>query len=141
MCMSKKTDTKRFESKNCGYATLFAVLLVGAVGVAITLSLVVLGLGSSRTSFVMQQSYQAKAFAFACAEEGLQQIRSSTPFTGSGTLLFSEGSCGYTVTNTGGQNRRVVATGTVSMVVRKVDITVTAINPNVTIGTWQEVAD
>ncbi len=118
-----------------------SVLVVGAIGVAITVSLLLLGLGSSRTSFVITQSYQAKALANACVEEALQHIRDSTPFTGNGSLTLGQGTCSYAVTNQGGQNRTVTTSGTVGSVVRKVRIVVSGINPSIVIASWQEVSD
>jgi hypothetical protein len=126
---------------NGGYITLISVLVVGAVGVAIALSLILLGVGSSRTSFAVEQSNQAKALANACAEEALQQIRDSTPFTGSGNLTLGQGTCSYTVTSQGGSNRTVTASGTVGTIVRKVTVVINAINPLITPTSWQEVSD
>lgn len=124
-----------------GYIALITVLVTGAVGVAIAVSLLLLGLGSSRTSFALEQSNQAKALANACAEEALQQIRDSTSFTGTGNLSLGQGTCSYTVTNDGGENRTVTASGTVGTVVRKVKIIINAINPAIILASWQEVAD
>jgi len=124
-----------------GYVALITVLITGAIGVAIATSLLLLGLGSSRTSFALEQSNQAKALANACAEEALQQIRDSTPFTGTGSLTLGQGTCGYTVVNDGGENRTVTASGTVGTVVRKIKIIVNTINPAINLTSWQEVAD
>lgn len=128
----------RRSSHNRGYITLLSVLIMGAVGIAMTVSLLVLGLGSSRTSFAWEQSNQAKGLANGCAEEALQQIRSSTSFTGSGTLTFGQGTCSYTVTNGGGSNRTITASGTVGTITRNVSISVTAITPLIVTSTWQE---
>ena len=133
--------TKRWYNNNGGYITLISVLIVGAVGIAITTSLILLGLGSSRTSFAVEQSNQAKALANACAEEALQQIRDSTPFTGSGNLTLGQGVCSYTVTSQGGQNRTITASGTVGTIMRKVKIIIDKINPTIQVVSWQEVAD
>lgn len=124
---------------NDGYVALISVLVVGAVGIAITLSLLLLGLGSVRTSFAVEQSNQAKSLANACTEEALQQIRDATPFTGSGTLTLGQGTCTYTVTSQGGQNRTVAAVGTVGSVVRKNLVIIDKINPSITVVSWQEV--
>lgn len=132
---------KWYNKKNEGFITLISVLVVGAVGVAVTLSLILLGLGSSRTSFAVEQSNQAKALANACAEEALEQIRDSTPFTGTGNLTLGQGTCAYTVTSQGGQNRTVTASGTVGTIIRKVKIIINKINPTITATSWQEVAD
>lgn len=127
------------ESK--GYIALITVLVVGAIGVAICVSLLLLGLGSSRTSFSLEQSNQTKALANACAEEALQQIRDSTPFEGTGNLTLGQGTCTYTVTKLTGQNRTITATGTVGTIVRKVKVIIDAISPSINVTSWQEVAD
>jgi len=130
-----------YNQKQNGFITLTSVLVVGAVGVAIATSLILLGLGSSRTSFAVEQSNQAKGLANACAEEALQQIRDSTPFTGSGNLTLGQGICTYTVTNQGGQNRTITSSGTVGSIIRKVKIIIDKINPTIQVVSWQEAAD
>ena len=129
------------KNTKAGFVTLISVLVVGAVGVAITLSIILLGLGSSRTSFAVEQSNQARALANACAEEALQQIRDSTPFTGTGNLSLGQGTCTYTVTSQGGQNRTITSSGTVGTILRKVKIIIDKITPNINVTSWQEVAD
>ena len=124
-----------------GFVALISVLIIGAVGVAIALSLLLLGIGSSRTSFAVEQSNQAKALANACAEEGLQQIKDSTPFTGSDNLTLGQGACVYTVTSQGGQNRTILASGTVGTIIRKLKIIINSINPLIQVVSWQEVDD
>ncbi|OGY60014.1 MAG: hypothetical protein A3B23_02965 [Candidatus Colwellbacteria bacterium RIFCSPLOWO2_01_FULL_48_10] len=129
------------DSSNRGFITLVSVLIAGAVGVAAATSLILLGIGFSRTSFSIEQSNQAKALANACAEEALQQIRSSTPFTGSGNLSLGQGTCNYTVTSLGGQIRHIEAYGTVGDIVRRVEADIDKITPDINITSWQEVAD
>lgn len=124
-----------------GFVILISVLVVGAVGIAIALSLLLLGVGNSRTSFAVEQSNQAKALANTCAEEALQQIRDSTPYTGSGNLMLGQGTCAYAVTSQGGQNRTITASGTVGTIVRKVKVIINNINPQINVASWQEVAD
>jgi hypothetical protein len=115
------------------------VLIALALGSAIAFSVVLLGIGSTRDSITLDQSYKAKALADACAEEGLQQIRSSSAFSGTGNLNFGQGTCSYTVTNTGGTTRSVTASGVVSNVTRRVSVTISAMTPKLVINTWQEV--
>ena len=132
------SSTKK-EYNNRGYVTLISVLVVGAVGVAVTLSIILLGVGSSRTSFALQQSNQAKGLANACAEEGLQQIKDLASYTGSGNLSLEQGTCSYKVTSQGGSNCTVDAAGTVGTIVRKVKVIITDINPLIVVSTWQEI--
>jgi hypothetical protein len=128
-------------SAKSGYITLISVLIAGAIAVAVATTLIVLGIIGAQTSFTLEQSYQAKALMSACAEEALQEIRDSTPFTGSGSLTLGAGTCVYNVVNTGGSNRTITATGTVGDVVRKARITLEAVNPRMKVISWQEVAD
>lgn len=136
--MTVSPSAKKFQS---GYVALVAMLIIGAVGVVIVVSTILLGLGASRTSFTLEQSSQAKALANACAEESLQHIRDSTPYTGSDTLILGQGSCSYTVTTGGGQNRTITANGLVGTVIRKISISIDKINPEINITSWVEVAD
>lgn len=121
-----------------GYITLISVLIVGAVGTAITTSLILLGLGSSRVSFAIEQSNQAKALANACAEEALQQIRDSESYPETGELSLGQGACSYTVKNQDEQNRAIDTSGTVGTIVRKVEMTIDQIDPAIRVVLWQE---
>lgn len=123
---------------NKGFITLISVLIVGAVGTVIAVSLILLGISSSRTSFALEQSNQAKALANACAEEALQQIRDSTPYAGSDNLSFGQGNCSYSVTSQGDQNRTITALGTVGTIVRKIEVVIDTINPAIVIVSWRE---
>ena len=118
-----------------------SILVVGAVGTAVVFSVILLGVGSSRTSFAIEQSNQAKALANACAEEALQQIRDSTPFTGNGDLAIGRGTCHYTVTTGGGQNRSITASGAVDTIIRKVEIIINRISPLIRVTSWEEKDD
>ena len=124
-----------------GYITLISVLVVGAVGGAIGISLILLGLGASRTSFAFEQSVQAKSLADACAEEALQAIHDDNGFAGSGALSIGYGTCTYAVSNGGGQNRMISTTSTVGTIVRKTRLRVDQMTPSVRVASWQEVAD
>lgn len=149
MIMQKKINTfthvavhnKRYARNRGGYITLISVLVIGAVGIAIATSLILLGISFSRTSFAVEQSSQARALSNACAEEALQQIKDSPSYTGtSGLRAPGLGVCSYIVQSQGGQNRTIFSTGTVGNVVRKVKIVIVSVSPSITISTWQEVA-
>lgn len=124
-----------------GYIGLLSVLFVGAIGTVIAMTVLLLGIASSRTSFALVQSNQAKALANACAEEALQQIRNFLPFSGIGTLTMGQGGCNYSVAKGSGQNRTVTANGFVGSIVRKITISITTINPQIVISSWQEVGN
>lgn len=129
------------QKNNQGFVTLIAVLVVAAIGTAVALSLILLGSGASRTSFSMEQSYQAKTLADTCAESALQQIRTYSYYSGTSSATLGKGNCEYTATNDGGNNRTIEASGTVGNVTRRVKIIVNKIDPLINTSFWQEVAD
>lgn len=124
-----------------GYAALMGVLVVGAVSASAVLSMLLLGIQSSQTSFTVQQSAQSRELADACVEEALQEIRDDGGYTGSESLSLSMGECQYAVTSSGGQSRTITSEGATGSIVRKVQLEIDGINPEINITSWQEVAD
>lgn len=127
--------------RQAGYITLLSTLFLVAIGGVVAGSLILLGLGFSRTILALDQSNQAKALSNACAEEALEKIEESNPFSGTATITLGTGSCSYTVTSQGGQNRTITSSGTVGTIIRKVSISIDKISPNINITAWQEVSD
>lgn len=123
-----------------GYVALLSVLITGAASIAIALALLMTGTDAQKSVLVTQQSAQARGLATSCAEEALQQIHDATSFTGTNSLVLGQGNCNYTVTNTGGNNRTIDASGTVDGVVRRVRIYATITASSISITSWQEVA-
>ena len=111
-----------FFKKRGGYITLLSVLIVGAVGLSIGVSLLWLGAGSLRTAFTVQQANLAKAYANECGEAALFNIAANANYAGSDSINFSHGSCTYTVVHAS-QSETVNATGTAGTIVRKIEIT------------------
>lgn len=123
-----------------GYITLLITLFLVAIGGAVAGSLILSGLGFSKTSLALDQSNQAKALANACMEEALQKLRETVYYTGSETLTLTTGSCQIqTVAGTGNSNRTVQTTAAVGTVQRKVKVVVTTVHPTIVISSWQEV--
>ena len=129
------------DGKPKGYITLISLIVVGAVATAVTLSLILLGLGSSRSSLSNQQGSSANWLAHACAEEALQEIRNNSNYSGNDSMAFSTGSCSYTVTQGRGEERSIQAVGNEGSVTRRVEVSVSGIEPEIIINLWQEVAD
>lgn len=127
----------RMRENQSGYVALLAVLVMGAVATATAISLLLSGTDALRQILVTQQSIQARTIAHACAEEALQTIHDTMAFTGSNSLIYSPGTCTYTVTNTGGNNRSIAVTSTVGESTRKLQISVT-ISSSISVVSWQE---
>jgi len=123
-----------------GYVTLISVLVVGVVGLAIALTLLLLGLNASQTSFAIQESYQAKALADLCGEEALQAIRNLSTFIGLGSVSDGGGVCNYRVSDLGPPESKLIeVSGTVGTVARYLEINIDGINPAINVVSWQEV--
>lgn len=123
---------------NRGYVLLMSVLILGAVGIAITVSLLLFGTGNLSTLNYWQKSTQAKAITDGCTEEALQQIRDNSSYSGTVTTPVGSGSCTYAVENLGGNNRSVSVSGTDGIAVRRVSILIDQLNPQLNIAFWRE---
>jgi len=130
---------KNFLNKS-GFVTLLSVLIFGVVALAIASSVLLLGLGASKTGFVYEQSIKAKSLANLCAEASLQEIRNSTSFTGTNTISVGFDSCVYIVVDNGGENRTININSSVGNIVRKILITVDQINPSINVTSWKEIS-
>ena len=126
---------------NRGYTTLLSVLILGAIGLAVSVFLILSGLGVSRSSLTVAESAQAFALANWCVEEALQNIHDANAYSGLHSYSFSTGNCSHQVIDGGGSNRTIQSIGTINSTVRKVRVTIDTINPSINVVLWQEVAD
>ena len=127
------------DNKEKGVVALISVLIIGAVGVAIVISIISLGVGHSQVSFSVNQSKKAKGITEACAEEALFRVREDESFEGSYSIFFNEGECTYNIENTGGEERIITVEGEVGVVKRRLKVTIDEIKPRIIIGSWKEV--
>lgn len=127
---------KNFSTQS-GYVALLAVLVGGAISLAIATALLITGTNSQRETLIQQQSIQARQQATACAEEALQIIHDDTDYAGTGNLTLGTSSCNYTVTNLGGSSRRIDASSTVNTVVRNIQIMLT-VGSTIAVTSWQD---
>ncbi len=118
-----------------GFILLISVIIVGAIAASVAIALLFLGTGGSKSAISYQSSNKAKAGVNTCVETALEQIRENTSYTGSGSLSINGGSCDYAVT--GILPKTVTASSTFSGVVRRVTVSVSAVNPTIS-STWQE---
>lgn len=123
-----------------GYVALLAVLIIGAVSTAVGLALLMAGVDGQRSAYVLQRSQQARGLLHTCAEEALQVIHDTTTYTGTNNLNLGQGSCTYTVTNTGGSNRTITVSATVNTVVRRAEVYVTIGASSISVTSWKEVS-
>lgn len=122
-----------------GYIVLMSVLIFGAVSLAIIISIIMLGMSSSRTSFAFNQSVQSEVLATACLEEAMQEIVDTSILNSSSTLSFDLGNCSYETTSQDGQNIMIQSTGFSGTIVKKIKVLISTTTPVITTSFWQEV--
>ena len=127
--------------RHSGYVTLFSILVISAIAVTITLSVILIGIATNKSSQTTGQSKQANAAATACAEEALEQIKENTALTGTFTLTPGGVSCTYVIINTGVTSREIDASSTAGDATRRIKVLISALSPLITVSSWQEVAD
>ena len=120
-----------------GYIALLTVLVLGAVAASLALSLFA-GSGSSDALIATEDNLRARGYAESCAEEVLHLIRTTTSYTGTNTLTWTDGSCSATVVAGSGENRTITGTGLSGGSTQRLTITLTAINPLLTVSSWQD---
>lgn len=118
-----------------------SVIILGALGVTISTSVVLLGLGSSQSSYTYDESNRARMLAEACIEEGLQKIREGNTYTGSGELTFTSDRCNYLVEDIASSQKRITASSTVRDVTRRISVDTSALRPKIIVNSWIEVAN
>jgi hypothetical protein len=124
-----------------GYLTLMTVLIVSAIGVAISVSLLTLGVGSSERTLTIQDLERARALASTCAEQALQELRRQTSFAGSTTTVLFGGNCSYTVVAGASESRTISAQGSAGNAIARLRVIGSVINPRITITYWQETSN
>lgn len=122
-----------------GFVTLMSVIIVGSIGLVLAGLLYTSSIWVIKTSGDDANSAQARKAADACVEIALQSIHDNNSFTGNGTSTLASATCTYLVTNLGGNNRSINATGTISSIFRKNSVSINALSPSINVSNWQEV--
>ncbi len=125
-----------------GYIALLSTLIMGAVGLAIALSLLWLGVGSAKAAQTNNSADQAKAMADYCVEMALLNVHTNLNYYGGDTITNLGDSCVIvTVSGKGNRSRVIEATGTSGAITRKVKVQIDRVRPQIKLISWQEVAD
>ena len=128
-------------TNNRGSITLFAIIVVSAIGFSVVASFALGAFSFIRQETNLNNLFQAKNLSNICAEEALELIRLSNGYIGSGSISENSGNCNYAVSNSGGENYTINTSGNYNNAVRKLNISVSQITPKIVISSWREVAD
>lgn len=123
-----------------GYIALISVILIGALGVALMVSVMASGMLASKTDFSLQQLGGARSMASSCAEEALQKILETGTTSSTGSVSIGTGDCTYVISFSAGQTT-IASTGLIGTVTSKIKVVVASSSPGITLSSWEEVAD
>lgn len=127
-------------SNRPGYIFLISVLVVGAIAIATTSSLILLGISAEQSGQAVVYANQARELSETCAERALRSLRADSSYTGNESFTLTGGTCQInTIAGSGNANRYLCTQGTSGQSVRKLQITIAQVLPTTRIDTWKEV--
>ncbi|MBU0766924.1 hypothetical protein KKF55_04035 [Patescibacteria group bacterium] len=135
------SDKKNFMNKvRSGYTFLLSVLFVGAIAIAVTGTMLLLGWLTLRNAQIVEQSGRSFELAMTCAEHGLIELFEDGNYMGGEELTASDGACNILRTGgSGNENRTLCTEGMSGGSTRRFEIIIERILPSISIFAWQEV--
>lgn len=124
-----------------GFAVLFSVIVLGAIGATISIALLTQAIQFERDTVLSAQSTKAQSLANACAEYALNALRADQNYAGNETVSIGDASCVILALDGSGNTKTIKTTSTVGTATRKVRITTSQTTPNIILSQWREVAD
>jgi len=128
------------ESK--GYITLGNVITVGSMALAVAISLLIIGINSYESTYMIEKSAVAQSLSDTCGEIALNNIRLDNGYTGNETHNIDANTCKIETVITNPDSTITINTsGTVQDTTRKTQIIISGFSPALQIEAWREVAD
>jgi len=116
---------------------LLSVLLLAAIGVGISATLLSLSISSAQTAATLEESAKARAVVNVCAEKALQLLIVTRTYTGSGSVRLENQSCTYAVNQFDATSNNIYATSTVGQTTRKLHVRIKI--PELIVMSWKEI--
>ncbi len=130
----------RFRYSRPGFIFLLSVLAIGAIAVATTISLLLLGGGAERSAGTLVDSSQAMELAQTCAERAIRSLRADLTYPGSETISLANGTCQVRPVGGAGNTQRTICTvGTVGAATHRLEIGIDTVYPKTLVSFWREV--
>ncbi len=110
------------------------------MAIAVSVSLILLGLAAGQSGLSVRQSAQAWEYASTCAERALRSLRTDPTYVGNETFTFSSGSCDIrAVGGSGNTGRSLCTDGKSGDSTRRLEVSITRLYPSAVISSWREV--
>jgi len=127
-------------NKSHGFIALVSIAVLVAVGLTITVGLLIRAAGESRMAVMDDYHMRAQAAAMACSEMALMSLKGSLAYAGNQTFTVGDDTCSIlAVGGVGNLNRTIDTTSTVSGAESKIHVVVDVVNPTMSISSWKDV--
>ncbi|MBD3280815.1 hypothetical protein GF389_04810 [Candidatus Dojkabacteria bacterium] len=110
-----------------------AVLILSIIALSVSVTLLATGITASQNSLTKTSRAKAQAFANACIEKAMDEIRTDNLYTGTVNLSFTDGDCSAIVTDIPGTNKRIESTGTSDLTTQRQELETSQIYPQLII--------
>lgn len=120
-----------------GYTVLFGVIVLGAVALATIFAVSKSMKYEIKNNTDLLKAKQASILTDNCFEVALQRIKDNNLYVGSDNVSNQSGSCTYTVTSQGAENREIIASTVIAGIHNEQIINIDQINPVINISNWE----
>lgn len=124
-----------------GFAVLFSVIVMGAIGTVISVMLLVQSVQSNKNSLSSVHAASAQRMADACAEYTLNALRANQSYSGNETVTIGSQNCSISPLEGSGQTRTIKTQSTVGSSTKRVRAITSQVTPAIMLSEWREVAD
>jgi nitrate/TMAO reductase-like tetraheme cytochrome c subunit len=121
-----------------GFIALITIFIILAILLLLGLSFGLLAISETNMSLEKTKSSQAYFLANLCAEQALMKLKENTSYSGNEVININNGSCQILQI----EGQWIIKTqGNFQNDVKKMRISVSQVNPQMIIDSWQELAD
>ena len=121
-----------------GFIALITVFIIISIALLISLGFGLLSISEMDMGFKKTQSSQAYFLANLCAEQALMELKEDINYQGPETINIDNGNCQILQI----EGQWIIKTiGNTKNDVKKMRISVSQVNPQMIVDSWQEVAD
>ena len=128
-------------NKQGGGIMILTVIIIATVALIMAYSSSILGLGELDLGYTSQKGAETFSITDGCMEEALHRIHLDTSYgIGVGTinLLIGNGSCTIDITDLGGNQRRILVSGTISDYTKRIESELILNGNIITVTSWTE---
>lgn len=122
------------------FATLFSVIIMMLISSVVVAGILMSSNVGIQDNSLYRSAVEARALADSCANVAVNKLKLDNTYTGNETITIGTAQCQVlTITGTGNSNRVLRTSATVKTVTRKIEVSITTIDPTV-ISYWRDTA-